>query len=240
MLKKHEATKKKPKRGGSPPPKTVEKEEATSGSCRLCAKESTETLQEVEKRFLKGEEPEAIAEALELKTGRVQRHIQRCLLNKHRSRYERVASIFDDTFSAIQVAKDLYMENPTSDNAYAYSSLINTLRGALQDLNAIQSGEELAEEITDMAVNPLIRGMVDRIADETNQLQSEVAPSIGEAYAKRLVDDHLERIGGLFKNLAEECHGRMVDILTARDKNRRKATTKAKEPKRGKALLEVV
>jgi len=153
----------------------------------------------------------------------VQRHLDVCLFNRNRSRYARTAEQFNLLWDALRTAHNVYQSNPDMFNATAYAGFVKQLRGLLQDLDKIQNAAELSEEITGLALNPLVRNLTNVIISESGRLKEELLGRIPEHDVERIMSSFIERSGVEFKRAAETAYASLLDVLAARDHNRASA-----------------
>lgn len=162
----------------------------------------------------------------------VDRHVDVCLLNQHRSRYARVSEQFDMLWEALHTAHRVYLAAPDMFSATSYAGFVKQLRGLLQDLDKVQNAHELGEDLTRLAVNPLVRSLTNTIISEAGRLKEDLTQHVDEDITERLVNGFITRIAPQFKRSAELAHEEIENALAARDKNRVAAVSGKKAMKR--------
>jgi len=202
------------------------------GPCSLCSQLSKDQLHAVEEAFLKGELPYSIAEQHGLAEREVARHVHRCLMTRHRSRYARVATAFDKLWAAIDLAHETYMADPSMYNGTSYQGLLKQLRALMVDLENVQDSSELAADIVQYALNPMIKALVNSVVSEAGSLREDMTAKFDEQEAERLVGDFVRRLTQHFTRASQTAHDRIADTLSARDKNRVKASGGPGRPKK--------
>lgn len=181
-----------------------------------------ETLAEIESKWLDGWDANKIAIRYGYSEEKVEQWIHSVLVNKYRSRYERLAQVFDDLFASANVAQKSYLNNPTMQNSVAYTSIVNSLRGALVDLNSVQDSEELAQDIVTYVLNPLINKVTTTIIEELGSYKEELLIKFSDEDATRITNDVGERCSTHFSTAVENVAERLEEILQAKDKNKKR------------------
>lgn len=200
--------------------------------CALCESLSKPQLAAVEEAFLKGKRPDEIAEEHGLGVQEVARHLHRCLATRHQSRYARVAHAFDLLWQAIDLAHETYMSDPSMYNGTSYQGLLKQLRALMVDLDAVQDSSELAADLTQFALNPMITALTNALISESGSLKEDLTAKFDDSEAERLVGDFVRRLAQHFTQASRVAHERILDTLTARDKNRHKAAGGPGRPKK--------
>jgi hypothetical protein len=158
-------------------------------------------------------------------------HIHRCLMTRHTSRYGRVSVAFDKLWAAIDLAHDTYMADPSMYNGTSYQGLLKQLRALMVDLENTQNSTELGESLTQYAVNPMITAITNAVISEAGGLKEDLTAKFDELEAERLVSDFVSRLAKHFTAASRIAHDRILDTLSARDKNRLKAAGGPGRPK---------
>jgi hypothetical protein len=197
------------------------------------------TLKEIEERWLEGWDANKIAATYDKPLKLVNYHIKSELVNKHSSRFERLGLVFDQLFSASELAFNEFLKKPSQTRSMAYSSIVNALRGALVDLDAIQNNAELADDLIKLVINPLIRKVTNILIEELGNFKEDLMLRFGEEEADRIVNDVTVKLGSRFSSLLEDTGERLENVLTVRDKNRKK-TLNGKGKKGSKSHLKLV
>jgi hypothetical protein len=200
--------------------------------CTICQGLSKEQLHAVEVAFLEGEPGTGIAERLGLDDREMARHLHRCLMTKHRSRYARVSRAFDLLWEAIDLAHETYMAAPTMYNGTSYQGLLKQLRALMVDLENVQNSEELGADLVQFALNPMIKALINAVISEAGSLREDMTAKFDENEAERLVADFVTRLTQHFSRASTTAHDRIMDTLSARDKNRLKASGGPGRPKK--------
>lgn len=162
-------------------------------------------------------------------------HARVCIRAKEDSRYSRVASQFDQLWKALDLAHSVYMDDPSMFNANAYTALTRELRGCLMDLNKVQSSDEVAEEITATALNPMVKRITSAIITEASRLKEDLLARFAEEDADKVVNSYVERLAVQIQDVVPYARDRIADALSARDKNRKKAIQGKATLKKGSA-----
>lgn len=215
--------------------------QSRKGRCELCKVLCPEALTAVGEAWLNGATVRQIAaregvaagvvrwEQLGLDKDRaealVERHVQVCLYNQHRSRYQRLGTQFDMLWEAINVAHAQYLAQPNMYNGTAYQALCKQLRQTLVDLENVQNASELADDLVRLCLNPMIKGVTNSLISELGSLREDLGAKFSEGEAERMVNDLATRLGAHFKQQSERAHDRIIDLMEARDRNRSKAAT---------------
>jgi hypothetical protein len=205
------------------PPTLERDDEDEFNSLPLKSRLMPESLKEIEDMWLDGVEEEELSKRFGLRVEEIHKHIQDELVNKYSSRYDRAGMMFDRLFSAIGVAHGEYMENPTQGQAIAYSSMINSFRGALVDLDNLQNTAEVADDIIKIALNPLLKKMVQVLIDELGSFKEILASKFGEEASTKISNEVASRVSSHFKVALEDTRGRLEGVLGTQDKNRKRA-----------------
>lgn len=200
--------------------------------CSLCSSLSKEQLHSVEVAFLEGKLPDVIAEGAGLEPQEVARHVHRCLMTRHRSRYARVARAFDLLWEAIDLAHETYMADPSMYNGTSYQGLLKQLRALMVDLDSVQDSSELAADLVQFSLNPMITAMTNALISESGSLKEDLTAKFDDTEAERLVGDFVRRLAQHFTQASKVAHDRILDTLTARDQNRHKASGGPGRPKK--------
>jgi hypothetical protein len=200
--------------------------------CHLCEALPKDQLAAVEEAFLKGEPPHKIAEEHGLAAHDVSRHAHRCLATRHESRYARVARAFDLLWSAIDLAHETYMSDPSMYNGTSYQGLLKQLRALMVDLDNVQNSDELSADLTQYALNPMITALTNAVISEAGGLKEDLTAKFDDSEAERLVGDFVRRLSQHFTQAAKIAHDRIRDTLSARDKNRQTAAGGPGRPKK--------
>ena len=221
--------------GGEKPRKRREPqkggEKREPGGCVLCATETPAVVGAVEKAWNSGRLADSIASDLGLPATIVDSHIHQCLMSRTFSRYARVSLAFDLLWQAIDVAHRTYMADPSMYNATGYQGLVKQLRALMVDLDNVQNADELADDITQYALNPLVTTLTNALISEAGSLKEDLTARYDETEAERLVGDMLRRVAQHFTEASRTAHERIKDTLSARDKNRIKAAGGPGRPK---------
>jgi len=214
--------------------------------CPICQALDKSKLLTVEEAWLQGCLPDEIAEREGLDPTDLAHHVHRCLMTRHSSRYARVGHAFDQLWQAIDLAHATYMADPSMYNGTSYQGLLKQLRALMVDLDNVQNSEELAADITQYALNPLITNMTNALISESGSLKEDLTSKFDELEAERMMADFVRRIALHFKQSSQTAHDRVLDTLSARDQNRKKASggpgrpAKAGGPKSKHANLRAV
>jgi len=203
-----------------------------SSSCPLCDQLSKDQLQLVEVAWLKGELPHTIAEREGIDPSDLARHVHRCLMTRHRSRYARVGVAFDKLWQALDLAHETYMADPSMYQATGYQGLLKQLRALMVDLENTQNADELGADLTQYAVNPMITAITNAVISESGGLKDDLTAKFDEVEAERLVGDFVRRLAKHFTQASQTAHDRIMEVLSARDKNRQKASGGPGRPKK--------
>lgn len=226
---KHEST----KRQGLPRGvKGKSKGSHQTSRCTLCEALSKDQLSSVEVAFLEGEPANTIAEREGIDPRELARHVHRCLMTRHRSRYARVGRAFDLLWEAIDLAHETYMSDPSMYNGTSYQGLLKQLRALMVDLENVQNSEELGADLVQFALNPMIKSLTNSIISEAGSLREDMTAKFDEVEAERLVADFVTRLTQHFTRASQQAHDRIMDTLSARDKNRLKASGGPGRPKK--------
>lgn len=191
--------------------------------CVLCATETPAVVAAVGKAWNSGKLADHIASDLGLTSTIVDVHIHRCLMSSTFSRYSRVACAFDRLWQAIDLAHRTYMSDPSMYNGTSYQGLLKQLRALMVDLDNVQNANELADDITQYALNPLVTSLTNALISEAGSLKEDLTARYDEVEAERLVGDLLRRVAQHFTEASRTAHERILDTLSARDRNRTKA-----------------
>ena len=206
-----------------------------SSKCPICNSLSKQQLATLDEALSNPECPlssEAASKQYGLAEHDVARHLHKCLFGKNASRYARVARAFDKLWDAIDLAHETYMARPDMYNGTAYQALLKQLRAMMVDLENVQNGEELAADLTQFALNPMITSITQAVISESGGLKDDLTAKFDEQEADRLVGDFVRRLALHFKRAAETAHERILDTVSARDKNRLKASQSPGRPKK--------
>lgn len=226
---KHEKKKRQP---GAQTVKGSKQGLSKSSDCRLCQELPKDQLASVEVAFLEGKLPHEIAEGTGLDEQEVARHVHRCLMTRHHSRYARVARAFDLLWQAIDLAHDTYMSDPSMYNGTSYQGLLKQLRALMVDLDNVQDSSELAADLVQFSLNPMITALTNALISESGSLKEDLTAKFDELEAERMVGDFVRRLAAHFTQASRIAHGRIMDTLTARDQNRNKASGGPGRPKK--------
>lgn len=188
-----------------------------------------EVLKEMEDCWLKGMEALEIARQFSQPLKAVQRWINKDLINKYSSRYERLTLTFNSLFEATEVAHQRYMDDPSNANSMAYTGIVNSLRGAMVDLDNVQDNAALADDLLSIVLNPLIRRLTNVLIDELGNFKEELMLKFDEDDADRIVNDVTTRVGSHFKTATQQTVERLESVLSVKDNNKRKALGGAKK-----------
>ena len=150
----------------------------------------------------------------------IDRHVDVCLRNQHRSRYARVTEQFNMLWEALHVAHRVYLSNPDMFSATSYAGFVKQLRGLLGDLDKVQNAAELSQDLVRIAVNPMVRALTNAIISESGRLKEDLGQRIPEADADRLINEFVKRIATPFSRAARVAGEGIESTLAARDKNR--------------------
>lgn len=191
--------------------------------CPLCASASKEQLQLVEEAFLTGVPANEISEQRNLSVRDVSQHLHRCLMTRHKSRYARVARAFDMLWEALDVAHGVFMKDPSMYHGTSYQGLLKQLRALMVDLDNVQNSEELAADLTQYALNPMIQALTNAVISESGSLKEDLTAKFDEQEAERLVADYVRRLTQHFSSASRTAHDRILETLTAKDQNRTRA-----------------
>lgn len=200
--------------------------------CSLCNTLPSSQLNLVEEAFLKGKSYQAISEMCDLDPQEVDTHIHRCLRTRYDSRYARVSHAFDMLWQAIDVAHKTYMADPSMYHGTSYQGLLKQLRALMVDLENVQNSEELGADVTQYALNPMITALTNAVISESGSLKEDLTAKFDEVEAERLVGDFVRRLAKHFTLASQTAHERILDTLSARDKNRMKASGGPGRPKK--------
>lgn len=211
-------------KGVQPGVKGHSKGSSKSSKCPLCQALTKAQLHVVEEAWLSGRSAEAIAADRGLDEEMVDRHVRRCLMGRHRSRYARVARAFDMLWEAIDTAHETYLADPTMYNGTSYQGLVKQLRALMVDLENVQNADELVGDITQYALNPMIKSLTHSIISEAGSLKEDLTAKFDDSEAERLVGDFVRRLTQHFTRANQNAHTRIADVLAARDQNRLKAS----------------
>jgi hypothetical protein len=171
---------------------------------------------------------QSVAGAVEV----IDRHVDVCLQNQHRSRYARVAEQFNMLWEALHTAHRVYVSSPDMFSATSYAGFVKQLRGLLADLDKVQNAAELGEDLTRLAINPLVRSLTNTLISEMGRLKEELGQHVPESVAERLTNEAVTRIATPFKRAAQTAGEEIESALAARDKNRVSAVAGKKAMKR--------
>jgi hypothetical protein len=153
----------------------------------------------------------------------IDRHVEVCLTNIHRSRYARAIAQYNMLWDALAQAHRCYMASPDSWNAQAYSQFVHQLRGLLGDLDKIQDASEIADDLTALALNPLVRRLTNVLISEAGRLKEDILQyQVPPDAVDRVVGTFIRRIAPAFSDATMEARDLIEDTLGARDKARGK------------------
>jgi hypothetical protein len=205
-------------------------------TCVLCHPDGSipDLVAKVDKAWKRGKTSEQIARHYGLPFVVVDTHVRRCLINKHRSRYQRLALVFDRLYRATELAADVYDASPNNWNAQSYQGFAHQLRGLQLDLDRIQNAGELTDELLEFAVDPLVLSLTQALVVESRILRDAIGPRLGEKEAMHQVTEFLNRVKDTYRTATEEARKRIRSILSARESNRARAV--AAEPPRERKL----
>lgn len=226
---KHESTKRQGNRKGVKRSSTDLDEK---GPCAICEALPKDKLHAVEVAFLEGEPGTVIAEREGLDPRELAQHVHRCLMTRHSSRYARVGRAFDLLWEAIDLAHQTYMREPSMYNGTSYQGLLKQLRALMVDLDNVQNSDELVADIVQYALNPMIKALINAVISEAGSLREDMTAKFDESEAERLVADFVTRLSQHFTRASQTAHDRIADTLSARDKNRLKASGGPGRPKK--------
>lgn len=195
--------------------------------CVLCAELPPKLLEKIERAWLREKTAKQIGKHYNIPHELVEIHIRRCLYNKHRSRFQRVSTSFDNLWEALDVAHEHYMKSPSTFTAQAYQGFVNQLRGLLADLEKIQNAPEVAAEIVRVAVNPLIRKLTDAIILESSALKEDISIKFGELESEKMIKSYVKRVGIVFGEAVKDTQSQIESVLSAKDKNRQQQKKQA-------------
>ena len=151
----------------------------------------------------------------------IDRHLQVCLTNAHRSRYARAVAQYNMLWDALSIAHREYKANPDSWNAQAYTQMVHQLRGLLSDLDKIQDATEIADDLTTLALNPLVRRVTNTIISEAGRLKEDLLQhKLSQEVVDRIVGSFIRRIAPSFSDATLEARDLIEDTLGAKDKAR--------------------
>jgi len=153
-------------------------------------------------------------------------------MTRHRSRYARVATAFDKLWEALDLAHETYMSDPSMYQATGYQGLLKQLRALMVDLENTQNADELGADLTQYAVNPMITAITNAVISEAGGLKDDLTAKFDEVEAERLVGDFVRRLAKHFSSASRTAHDRILEVLSARDKNRQKASGGPGRPKK--------
>jgi len=215
---------------------TAKVPEVAPWQCPVCEILEQPYLRRLEKTWLDGKLTRDIRRAVSRKLARahgdmtptlalfsVDKHVDVCLRNRHRSRYARVGEQFNMLWEALHTAHKVYLNSPDMFNAQGYSNLVKQLRGLMADLDKVQNASELGEDLTRLAINPLIRALTNTLIAEAGRLKEDLTQYVDEDRVEKMVNGMVRRIATPFKRAAQSTHDQILDILSARDKNRASA-----------------
>jgi hypothetical protein len=190
--------------------------------CFVCTALEKHELEDLKTEWLEhGTDENTLAEKYEIDVKDIQKHLRKCLINKHRSRYERLAMVLNDIFDDIDIARKEFQADPTFHNSASYQGLIREFRGVIGDLENIQNAAELSDELTKLVLNPLTKQITQIIISEVGTFKEEISIRFGEEETDRLINELVLRIGKQFEQSLVKAHDRMEQALSARDKNRK-------------------
>ena len=169
---------------------------------------------------------DVLSERYDIPENLVELYIKKEFVNKNSSRYERLSMTFDGIFDSLTIAQQCYQQNPNNFNANSYIGMVNALRGALSDLDSIQSKEDLSQEIINFLINPLINKVTHSIINEFGNLKKEIMGRYKEEEADRIVTSMVQRVGIQFKSLLEDTVEKLENLLSAKEKNKKKILSK--------------
>jgi len=190
--------------------------------CFVCTALEKKDLEELKTDWLEhGTDEDVLAKKYEIDIKDIQKHLRKCLINKHRSRYERLAMVLNDIFDDIDIARKEFQADPTFHNSASYQGLIREFRGVVGDLENIQNASELSDELTKLVLNPLTKQLTQTIIGEVGTFKEELSLRFGEEETDRLINELILRVGKQFEHALVKAHDRMEQALSARDKNRK-------------------
>jgi hypothetical protein len=201
-------------------------------SCALCHPDDSlpvGLLAKVDKAWKQGKTPKAIADHYHVPFVVIDTHVRRCLINRHRTRYERLALVFDRLYRATDLAADCYEASPNNWNAQSYQGFAAQLRGLQIDLERIQNAGELTDELIDIAVDPFVLAVTQALVVEARILRDAIGPRIGEREAAHQVAEFLNRVKDTYRTATDEARKRIRAVLATRENNR--SRTVAAEPR---------
>jgi len=195
-------------------------------TCVLCAPDDPAASNlgaKVDRAWKRGKTAKEIAAHYKVPFVVVDTHIRRCLINRHRSRYERLRLVFDRLYRATELAADCYEASPNNWNAQSYQGFAAQLRGLQADLDRIQNAGELTDELLDMALDPFVLALTQALVVEARILRDAIGPRLGEREAAHQVSEFLNRVKDTYRTATEEARKRVRSILATRESNRTKA-----------------
>lgn len=211
-------------------PRTQAKQLATSvrqaqddpDFCFVCTALEKNELEALKTAWLEeGTDEQVLAEKFEIDVKDIQKHLRKCLINKHRSRYERLAMVLNDIFDDIDIARKEFQADPSFHNSASYQGLVREFRGVIGDLENIQNAAELSDELTKLVLNPLTKQVTQVIIAEVGTFKEELSLRFGEEETDRMIKELILRVGKQFEQALAKAHDRMEQALSARDKNRK-------------------
>lgn len=210
-------------------------EDSFSPKSDLKSSLSPELLDDIKNLWKEGKDAKYISSRYGLDVEQVERYVDKELVNKYRSRYQRLAKVFDRLYEATDLAHDEYMGGPTQGKSFSYTSLVNSLRGALVDLESLQNDADMSADIVKLVLNPLIRSLTRTIIDEMGSMKDELLLHYRQEDANKLINDATKRIGTHFGKGLDDAISRLERVLNTRENNRKKVLGGGKkEKKKGK------
>lgn len=137
-------------------------------------------------------------------------HLKECLLGEE-IKDQRLVEL-KDMIEAVQLAKQVYMEEGNASDSYAYTNLVKTFLELANSVEGQQDPEVTVAFIVENGLTPLTQGALLKTAEELNSLRNSLRESLPKnqhSLIDSTIKSSLRRLGS---SLKEVLHKALSDI----------------------------
>jgi len=179
--------------------------------CTVCTNLTEQQLEDVQRRYLAGTEPEKIACDYNVTFEDMHTHCTKCI-KVAKSRFERLCGLIDGLADDVQMAQATYQSNPErADLAGAYAMMIREMRMTIESAQNLVKPEDQARELILIVLNPVMRTIVQMLTEEVSKLKEELI-SQGVTNDARATNICKARLAAMGQHLKRAMHDAVIAI----------------------------
>jgi len=187
--------------------------------CDLCRTLPIRTVRQLDQEIEEGEKPmDELAQEYAISAALLDIHVRRCVNPVPSSPHELLNNMMRDLRGVAEERKDQYESDPEvyGQAMTHYINLMREARETIMSMERIRPSDELAKDVFDKIINPLIRQSVIISVEEVNRLRESLVSALGSEQFE-LIDGStkqtLRRLATRLKNDTGEIVEKLPSVL---------------------------